>query len=169
VAALTGPAPRTIADLHAEVSMIFHCMVGQPRAYMEIPLTGLRLHVRGVYRTYRWIAKGSRPDFEATLCEFAWRQLVAFHQRLQAVTGGMEQFPLFWRSVPSIEEVTEGDHVVGTDANGSPVTEYLKARVGLRMRLWVPGLWEVERDPRETVTQTLGRVVYNPVEPVYVN
>lgn len=142
-----GPAPRCIEELRSRASEVFWCMMGQPRAYMELvqPIGSMPPYVRGTYRVYKYAARGIRADHEAALVEGLWQHLKGFHKYLQGRIGGVDQFPLFWRIVPSIEERENVEYETGFDANGSPVPGVTGPQVIARMRLWVPGVWGAEQ------------------------
>jgi hypothetical protein len=155
VATVTGPAPRDVASLIDGASVLFYCMLGIPRAYMQIPVHGAPIQmVRGIYHTYKYAARGSRTDFESALCAAIWTDLTNFYKAMQQKFGGPEQHPLFWRQLPHIEEYDIP--AAGYDANGSPVEGPTQKVVAIRMRVWVPGLWSTE--PQSPY----------PAEPVYV-
>lgn len=146
-ACVSGPAPRTITDLHARVSDMFHCMVGPPRAYIEIPVAVpgyTTSYVRGVYHVFKYAARGRREDFESHLCGRLWAHLVEAHKELTRRMGNVDKFLLFWRAVPRIEEYEGVYSPAGRDANGSETPEVSGPVVAARMRLWVPGLWAGE-------------------------
>jgi hypothetical protein len=135
--------PRTVRELveflslTAEPHWMYHCMQGEPRAYMEIHTGDPRLEVvRGVYVTLHYQARGRRSDVEAQLVSTMWDVFVA--ARDEFIERNLDHPILFWRMMPHIEE----DPPVpdGVDGNGSPVEGRDYWRTRLRCRVWIPGI-----------------------------
>lgn len=101
----------------------FHCMVGPPRAYFEIPADGMGSVTRVVYQTFKIAAQRDTPEDRDQLVDVMWKNY--FLPVVEALKKrDPERVPedtvLFWRKLPAFEPMDNGG-------------------LALRMRLCIPG------------------------------
>lgn len=142
--------PRDVPGLITCISSKFHCVMGLPMAYMEIPTFSHpeAPRIRGVYTTLGYAMKSWRPDAEPQLCESMWGDFQQYWDTYVAtfhgsVTIGREDGIkplLFWRRLPNIEEMPPQDAGPSFDANGSWVEGQATPVTILRARVWIPGV-----------------------------
>lgn len=149
--------PRCVRELLEHLSSKFHCMHGQPRAFMEIraspPVGGWPQtrgggysrydvtfeppFVRGVYQTLRFAMRASQADAEPTLVA---AMLNVFDEaRADFVKANEDQPLLFWRMMPHVETYAPGGLCIGVDGDGAEVLNEGPITI-LRCRVWVPGV-----------------------------
>jgi hypothetical protein len=122
--------PRTVRELveylalTAEPHWMYHCMQGQPRAYMEIWSDDGKAKILGKFVTLAYWSGGRREDVEARLVSTMWDVFVAARDEFAA--KHCDHPLLFWRRMPAIEE----RHDIETGI----------WRTFLTCRVWVPGV-----------------------------
>lgn len=151
--------PKNFDDLVMQITAqdcrMFFPMVGQPRAFMEVPyLTGKpdpydpsRPEIgmeRWVYRVFIWRAKGTRSETESLLCEAAWKHFVDMRKQFAIFFDDAEPL-IVWRRQPEFQEIPA--------QRPSPCFEHNKKRCkkcahgplsAINMRFAIPGL-DIER------------------------
>lgn len=115
-------SPPTLQHLMSWINAKFHCVMGPPRAYLEVPLDNYSsVKERWTYVTYKVQARGHRSDVERELLRHFKGVLANSLEGLEL--RGFDLPLLLWRRIPTIEEAR--------DAEG-PVTS-------LYARLFIPG------------------------------
>jgi hypothetical protein len=133
--------PRSIPELLLMLSDQFHCMIGPPRSYFEIPI-GVPLQdpffIRGIYTSIRLGSWARREDCERHLIGHAWTQLRCARDEIITLHGEDALPLLFWRTLPHIvEEPPTAPDLEEIGGYSTPHREFY--RTNLFMRLWVPG------------------------------
>lgn len=107
------------SDLRQQLSRIFCCVDGPPRAYFEFPQNGETIRI--IYGLIAVAMRGEPDNVETILCLWA---LTKLSDLLTPEQRDDASVVLFWRRHPSIDEFA--------DEKGRTCTR-------LRMRLCIPG------------------------------
>lgn len=103
---LTEDIPRTVDEMKQKIGELFHCMVGPPIAYFEIPLPyepGGQRAARFRYSTLRFRVAGGKEKEEALVGAMLEAFVDARVQLRPMVCDTGYKPLLFWRSQPRID------------------------------------------------------------------
>lgn len=173
-------APQTFDDLIMQIEArdcnMFFPMIGQPRAFMEIPyLTGkpdpydpskpgIGIE-RWVYRVFIWRARGTRSETEKFLCEATWKSFVDMRKQYATFFGDEAEPLIIWRRTPELQEIPQRSEF-------SPCFEHNEEScekcvhgpiTAINMRFAIPGL-EIERH-KHCTENPLYRSTESPMSP----
>lgn len=131
------PVPQTLVELIAQVTSpdckMFHAMVGQPRAWMDIYTSIPEFPViRWVYQVLRWGMQAKRPVAEPQLVAHLWKIFLRLRKQFEYRYPDADPV-LIWRRQEEIG-------VEGGRGTKMPL------RTVISMRLAIPGL-DLQRDP----------------------